>query len=125
LVIWAYRNGRYAEVHAGGESRFNLLQTLADKADMADAPDEHLDVVSSADGVCDVASEGRPTPGGPVAARRLWVGIHFECCGIYKRVYRDPDVPFYEGQCPQCGRKITMRVGPDGLNSRIFKATPI
>jgi hypothetical protein len=121
---------------------------MADMANMADSPDDHIDIVSSADGdfelspkpaaesvsrggsagdapAADKSGPGSSPSAGPVAPRRLWVGIHFECCGVYKRVYRDPDVPFYEGQCPQCGRKITMRVGPDGVTSRIFKATPI
>ncbi|HVP12700.1 MAG TPA: hypothetical protein VMV94_16100 [Phycisphaerae bacterium] len=114
---------------------------------MADSPGRHIDIVSSADGDCDASAQGsagstQPDSAareGPVAGqaaasgpppgsappRRLWVGVQFECCGVYTRIYRDPDVPFYEGQCPQCGRKVTMRVGPDGVNSRLFRARPI
>jgi hypothetical protein len=138
VVILRYRNGLRAELQAGGRRQFIPAGKAADKTDMADSPGHHIDIVSSADGVheaapvastggrvADESSAGPDAPANSPGPRRLWVGIQFECCGVYKRVYRDPDVPLYEGQCPQCGRKITMRVGPDGVNSRIFKATPI
>ncbi|MBN2563781.1 MAG: hypothetical protein JXQ75_22920 [Phycisphaerae bacterium] len=86
-------------------------------------PDEsgyHIDVVSAVDG-----GEAGVTEPRQAARQRPWVGIHFECCDTYARIYRDTDAAKYEGHCPRCGRGITLRVGPDGVDSRIFRATPI
>jgi hypothetical protein len=130
------------------QGEFNTGGQEADKADMAASRGHRIDIISSADGDFAIAPTGEVEPvsgsgegvaetvenesrtgsgssKGPAARRRLWVGVHFECCGVYQRIYREPEVPFYEGQCPQCGRRVTMRVGPDGVSSRIFKATPI
>lgn len=53
---------------------------------------------------------------------RPYVGIHFECCGVYARIYRDPGAMRYAGRCPKCLRELTLRVGPGGTSSRIFRA---
>lgn len=79
----------------------------------------HIDITSVPDHGADAASESAHTE-----SRRCWIGIHFECCGVYTRVYRDPAAPEYEGRCPRCGCRVTLRVGPDGVNSRIFRARP-
>jgi len=55
-------------------------------------------------------------------ARRPWIGILFECCGVYARVYRDPAVMRYEGRCPRCGARLSVSVGPEGVPGRVFKA---
>lgn len=56
------------------------------------------------------------------ARGRPWVGIHFDCCGIYARVYRAEGATAYVGQCPRCFRKVKLRVGPGGTDSRFFVA---
>jgi len=86
--------------------------------DKSDGPDGTIDVVSSAES--DEAQAGSRGQ----ADRRSWVGIHFECCGAYTRIYRRPDARVYQGYCPRCGRRVTLRVGPDGVNARIFRAMP-
>lgn len=53
---------------------------------------------------------------------RPYIGITFECCRVYARVYRNPGEPFYHGRCPKCLRMIRLRVGPDGTPSRFFTA---
>jgi len=58
------------------------------------------------------------TPGAP----RPYIGILFECCGVYARVYRRPERMLYEGHCPKCLRKVRARVGRDGVTARIFRA---
>jgi len=51
-----------------------------------------------------------------------WVGIHFDCCGRYARVYRNAEGTAYEGRCPDCLRTVRLRVGPGGTSSRFFTA---
>lgn len=55
---------------------------------------------------------------------RPWIGIHFECCNVYVRVYRKPGEQQYVGLCPMCGNKATLQVGPGGVNARTFRASP-
>ena len=53
---------------------------------------------------------------------RPWVGIRFECCGAYARVYRNPEATAYVGRCPRCLQTVTLRVGPGGTDQRFFVA---
>jgi len=53
---------------------------------------------------------------------RPWVGILFECCGVYARLYRQPDQMCYVGHCPRCLRVVRLRVGPEGTDARLFRA---
>ena len=53
---------------------------------------------------------------------RPWIGILFDCCGLYTRVYRNEEGTAYLGRCPKCMRSIRLRVGPDGTDARFFIA---
>jgi hypothetical protein len=53
---------------------------------------------------------------------RPWVGIKFDCCGAYTRVYRNRQQDAYEGRCPRCGRPVRLQIGPGGTTSRMFRA---
>lgn len=53
---------------------------------------------------------------------RPYIGVLFECCGVYTRIYRRPDQQFYFGRCPNCLRTVRVRVGEDGTNERLFRA---
>lgn len=95
-----------------------------------------IDIVSTAEGdfVVSPSSDGEPAGhtancGAPAArggsaSRRPWIGIHFECCDVYQRVYRKPEDDHYLGFCPKCGRKIRLRVSADGVNAKFLRATP-
>ncbi len=84
---------------------------------MAHEPQPGLDILSTPDGEFTVD----PSAEQGVAMRR-WIGILFECCGVYARVYRRPEERKYDGRCPQCGRRVIVRVGPDGVSGRLFRA---
>lgn len=53
---------------------------------------------------------------------RPWVGIQFNCCAVYARIYRDTEGTAYYGVCPRCRRPVTLRVGSGGTDSRFFVA---
>ncbi|MGB2986926.1 MAG: hypothetical protein WBE26_13725 [Phycisphaerae bacterium] len=82
---------------------------------MDEPPPYHLDI----DGLKD-PNEG--THRHSSLRGRPWVGIHFDCCGVYARIYRNPEGTAYHGCCPRCLRKLTLRVGPDGTDARFFTA---
>lgn len=58
----------------------------------------------------------------PATAARPFIGIFFECCGVYARVYRAPDAGEYRGTCPKCLATVRAQVGPGGVSQRIFRA---
>ena len=59
----------------------------------------------------------------PDQAGRRFVGVHFACCQVYTRVYVNRQGTAYVGYCPKCGRRIRLRIGPGGTETRIFTAS--
>ena len=76
--------------------------------DSQDVAPGHLDVVVDRDEA-------------PEAPRR-WLGIQFDCCGTYSRVYRNASESAYVGWCPQCARQVSVPIGPEGTDARFFTA---
>jgi hypothetical protein len=64
-----------------------------------------------------------PAAGPAPATPRPYIGVLFECCGVYTRIYRKPDHDAYVGRCPKCFALVRARVGPDGVSTRIFRAS--
>jgi hypothetical protein len=62
------------------------------------------------------------SPGAHHAPPRRFIGVLFDCCGVYARIYRQPDECVYAGRCPKCLRTLTVHVRPDGSRARIFRA---
>ena len=58
------------------------------------------------------------------ARGRAFIGIYFECCNVYSRIYKNAAGTAYVGWCPRCAAKITARCGhgQDGTDQRIFRA---
>ncbi len=84
-----------------------------------DEPAFHLDM----SGLDDSSGEQEAaSPSGQSLANRPWVGVHFDCCSVYTRLYRSADGTVYRGVCPRCLRRVTLRVGPDGTSARFFVA---
>jgi len=61
-------------------------------------------------------------PADAALARRPWIGIRFDCCGVYARVYRPPSATAYEGRCPHCHRPVRVLIGRGGTTQRLFIA---
>jgi hypothetical protein len=74
---------------------------------------EHLDLTD------DAPNRGRDRE--PLAGRRF-VGVHFVCCDVYARIYINRDETGYEGNCPKCGKRVRLVIGPGGTDARFFTA---
>ncbi|MBT5028044.1 MAG: hypothetical protein HOL15_07465 [Nitrospinaceae bacterium] len=53
---------------------------------------------------------------------KKFLGIMFECCNIYRRVYINKEGNAYTGRCPKCYAEVIVRVGADGSDTRFFRA---
>jgi hypothetical protein len=51
-----------------------------------------------------------------------FLGIMFNCCGVYGRIYKNKEGTAYVGRCPKCMRRITIKVGEGGTSQRFFNA---
>jgi hypothetical protein len=51
---------------------------------------------------------------------RPFVGVQFECCNVYSRIYRNLDGSRYDGRCPRCARLVMFVVGQGGTDQRFF-----
>ncbi|HOA72725.1 MAG TPA: hypothetical protein PL151_14020 [Phycisphaerae bacterium] len=93
---------------------------------MADEPSYILDLQSLQ---CDSPESESPEPDEPAESPtgsrtgRAWIGIHFECCGLYTRIYRNREATAYEGYCPRCQRPVRVGIGAGGTHHRLFRAT--
>jgi hypothetical protein len=58
------------------------------------------------------------------ADKRPFLGISFQCCRVYGRIYRNRQGTCYEGACPRCGRRVCVPIGPGGTKQRFFIAYP-
>lgn len=52
---------------------------------------------------------------------KKFLGILFECCGVYGRIYQNKDGTAYEGRCPKCIRAIRVPIGKNGTGQRFFR----
>lgn len=57
------------------------------------------------------------------AKGRPYIGVMFECCGVYARIYKNKANTAYCGWCPKCMRKLEVKCGDGGTDQRFFRAT--
>ena len=71
----------------------------------------------------DLSSGGEPgNPAGKPPKGGQFLGVHFECCDIYSRVYPNRERTAYVGHCPRCAKRVEFKIGQGGTDSRFFRA---
>jgi hypothetical protein len=63
-----------------------------------------------------------PSRNGEAQTGRKFVGVKFECCATYARIYLNREQTAYVGNCPRCAKQVRLRVGPGGTDARFFTA---
>jgi hypothetical protein len=88
-------------------------------------PGEHLDISSESSTARDagLSASNLKAVGGAGQGGRPFVGMHFTCCDIYTRIYLNTERTMFFGHCPRCGRRVQIKVSPDGSDSRFFTAS--
>ena len=76
---------------------------------------ENLDIYSGG-GFSSHASQASGRKG------RRFLGIKFACCDIYTRIYVNRSETAYEGCCPKCGKRVSIKIGAGGTDKRFFTA---
>jgi len=52
---------------------------------------------------------------------REHLGIMFECCNVYSRIYKNRKGTAYVGWCPRCARVVVIPIDPSGTTCRFFR----
>ncbi|MDR3199748.1 MAG: hypothetical protein LBU34_17925 [Planctomycetaceae bacterium] len=58
----------------------------------------------------------------PKRTERRFIGVKFNCCGVYVRIYINREGNAYEGCCPKCFKPVKIKIGTGGTSHRFFEA---
>ena len=57
---------------------------------------------------------------------KKFLGVLFECCNAYGRLYQNQQGTHYIGRCPKCMKNLKVPIGtsdnPNATSQRFFKA---
>ena len=53
--------------------------------------------------------------------KKKHIGVFFECCNIYTRVYINKSETAYVGWCPKCAQRVAVKIDKRGTDCRFFK----
>ncbi len=54
---------------------------------------------------------------------RPHIGVMFDCCQVYVRIYRRPDQPAYLARCPRCLRSVRVEVAEGGEDAQFIRVS--
>lgn len=57
-----------------------------------------------------------------MSEKKQFLGVMFECCHVYGRIYKNKEGTAYVGKCPKCLKSVSVRIGKEGSSNRFFKA---
>ena len=58
--------------------------------------------------------------------KRKFIGVWFECCHAYGRLYKSKDGTCYRGRCPRCLRSVKVPIDSNSENAtsrRFFRGS--
>lgn len=54
--------------------------------------------------------------------RKPFIGVKFDCCQVYTRIYANKDETAYEGRCPKCLRKVCIEIHKKSVHCKFYSA---
>ena len=57
---------------------------------------------------------------------RKFIGVWFECCHTYGRLYKNKEGTLYRGRCPKCLRSVNVPINAESeraTNRRFFRGS--
>lgn len=55
-------------------------------------------------------------------SEKKFLGVMFDCCNVYGRLYKNQQGTHYQGRCPRCMRTVRVKIGEGGTSQRFFRA---